>query len=140
MLKQGAPVQQQTPSQTRILETPTDVHSGSKSEHEDMETESDDDRKSSKTGKQNQHTEPSKKPRGMGSSHKAGSVKSYSLWMRIGMTQDIRVGGMVMKAVLEKWNAICTGCSLRPRIYTLQTHVCSDTWNSLKIGHQGLRM
>jgi len=90
------PAQQQTPSQTRFSQTPTDVSQIPTDVHSGSET---------KTGKQNQDTGPSKKPRGMGSSHKSGSVKSYSLWMRMGITKDIRIGGMVMKAALEKWNA-----------------------------------
>ena len=52
------PAQQQTPSQTRFSQTPTDVSQIPTDVHSGSETESDDDRKSSKTGKQNQDTEP----------------------------------------------------------------------------------
>ena len=48
---------------------------------------------------------PKKKRRGLGSAHKGGEVNSYSLWMRIGITSDIRLENMSPKDACEKWKA-----------------------------------
>ena len=40
---------------------------------------------------------------GSGSSHKGQKVKAYSLWLRMGITQDIRISGMGIKAACQ-WN------------------------------------
>ena len=50
-----------------------------------------------------QKTGPTK--RGAGSSHKSGNLKSYSLWMRMGIAKDIRIGKMNIKEALLKWDA-----------------------------------
>ena len=31
-------------------------------------------------------------------------MKSYSLWLRMGITKDIRLNGMAIKAALEKYD------------------------------------
>ena len=48
---------------------------------------------------------PKKKRRGLGSAHKGGEVNSYSLWMRIGITSDIRLENMTPKDACDKWKA-----------------------------------
>ena len=46
-----------------------------------------------------------KKRRGLGSAHKGGELNAYSLWMRIGITSDIRLENMSPKDACEKWKA-----------------------------------
>ena len=48
---------------------------------------------------------PKKKARGVGSAHRGGQLQSYSLWMRMGITADIRLNSMSTKEACEKWNA-----------------------------------
>ena len=46
-----------------------------------------------------------KKRKGLGCSHKGGQLAGYSLWMRMGVTSDIRLESMSPKDACEKWKA-----------------------------------
>jgi len=45
------------------------------------------------------------KKKGLGKCHKGGELNSYSLWMRMGVTSDIRLESMSPKDACEKWKA-----------------------------------
>ena len=106
----AVPTQNPTPEtpakEQNVQETPN-VASDSDFEQEDVETETDTEQNRNKTpaAKATPSAGSSTSKRGLGSSHKAGNLKSYSLWMRMGITKDLRDGGMPMKAALEKWKA-----------------------------------
>ena len=46
---------------------------------------------------------PTKNAREFGSAHRGGQLQSYSLWMRMGITADIRLNGMSPKEACNKW-------------------------------------
>ena len=55
---------------------------------------------------QSSSEQQTRKPRGLrvGSCHKGGKLKKYSMWLRIGLTSDIRLGNMTPKEACTKWD------------------------------------
>ena len=52
-----------------------------------------------------EHKGKAMKKKGLGKCHKGGELNSYSLWMRMGVTSDIRLESMSPKDACEKWKA-----------------------------------
>ena len=93
------------PSTPVVCENLGNVASASKSDQESDGTVTDDNLKADTPTIKTPNQSSSTKKRGVGSSHKGGTMKSYSLWLHMGITKDIRLNGMTIKAALEKYDA-----------------------------------
>ena len=74
-------------------EIPSPKKSGNDSEGDSHNSETEDDTPIRKQQK-----------KGLGSAHKGGSVRKYSLWTRISFTSDVRLSGMTVKEAKVKYN------------------------------------
>ena len=108
------------PSSTQETQ-PTQPGSDQNSDHASDKSATDTDTPGSKA-----------RARGIGSSHKDGKLRKYSLWLRICFTHDVRVSGMSIKDAIAKHGNPERRVAMYPQEELKKLYRVKGAWRKVK--------